>query len=211
MFSSSMTCTTSSKETVFLTFGPQSVVFRIIKRKSGISPVVRYVGSRKRRVAAVEEKFYIMVFQSSNLLRLYAFNWFILALHGQLFLFWSNPQRFPYKGGVSFFRHRVQVLSFNTVLFFFHSFVQSNFSIQPVALSEDSIPHDWFSQTCCLEMLIPVKNFPRHFVTIEGELVPLEFFCHLLTLVIYPFIFVASIDCTNSSFLTGKNTYCTIF
>ena len=33
----------------------------------------------------------------------------------------------------------------------------------------------------------------------------------VLTLVIYPFIFVSSIECTNSSILTGKNTYCTTF
>ena len=33
----------------------------------------------------------------------------------------------------------------------------------------------------------------------------------VLTLVIYPFIFVASIECTNSSILTGNNTYCTTF
>ena len=30
----------------------------------------------------------------------------------------------------------------------------------------------------------------------------------ILTLVFYPIIFVASIECTNSSFLTGKNTFC---
>ena len=33
----------------------------------------------------------------------------------------------------------------------------------------------------------------------------------VLTLVFYPFIFVAPIECTNSSILTGKNTYCTTF
>ena len=33
----------------------------------------------------------------------------------------------------------------------------------------------------------------------------------ILTLVIYPFIFIGSIECTDSSFLTVKNTYCTTF
>ena len=33
----------------------------------------------------------------------------------------------------------------------------------------------------------------------------------VLTLVIYPFSFVSSIECTKSSILTGKNTYCTTF
>ena len=119
-----------------------------------------------------------MIFQSSNLLLLYNFNQFIPALYGQPFLFWSKLQRYPYKGGVSFRRHLVQVLTL--FCFFFHSFVQSNFSRQPVVLSRNSIPLGWFSQTCCLEMLIPVKNFPRQSVTIKAELelAPLEFFWH---------------------------------
>ena len=69
------------------------------------------VGSWKKRVAAVEDDFKKMIFQSSNLLLLYDFNRFIPALYGQLFLFWSKLQRFPHKGGVSFFRHLVQVLT----------------------------------------------------------------------------------------------------
>ena len=31
------------------------------------------------------------------------------------------------------------------------------------------------------------------------------------TLIIYPIIFIASIECTDSSILTGKNIYCTTF
>ena len=69
-----------------------------------------YVGSCKKRVAAVEEDFFRMIFQSSILLLLYDFNRFIHALYGQPFLFWSKLQRFPYMGGVSFFRYLVQVL-----------------------------------------------------------------------------------------------------
>ena len=69
------------------------------------------VGSWKKRVAAVDEDFQRMIFQSSNLPLLYDFNRIIPALYGQLFLFWSKLQRFSYMGGVSFFRHLVQVLT----------------------------------------------------------------------------------------------------
>ena len=47
----------------------------------------------------------------STLLPLYDFNRLIPALHGQLFLFWSKLQRFPYKAGVSFSGDLVQVLT----------------------------------------------------------------------------------------------------
>ena len=33
----------------------------------------------------------------------------------------------------------------------------------------------------------------------------------ILTLIIYPFIFIVSIECMDSSVSTGKNTYCTTF
>ena len=69
--------------------------------------MVGYVGSLKKRVAAVEEDFSRMIFQNSNLLLLYDFNRFITALYGQLFLFWSKLQQFPNMGGVSFFRYLV--------------------------------------------------------------------------------------------------------
>ena len=82
--------------------------------------MIEYVGSWKKQVAAVEEDFQGMICQSSNLLLLYDFNRFIPALYGQLFLFWSKLQRFLYKGGVSFLRNLVQVLTlfcFSTHLF----------------------------------------------------------------------------------------------
>ena len=52
--------------------------------------MVGYVGSWKKRDAAVEESFQRMIFQSSNLLLLYDFNRFIRALCGQPFLFFGQ-------------------------------------------------------------------------------------------------------------------------
>ena len=52
-----------------------------------------------------------MILQSSKLLLLYDFNRFIPTLYGQLFLFWSKLQRFPYMEGVSFFGNLVEVLT----------------------------------------------------------------------------------------------------
>ena len=92
-----------------------------------------YVGSRKKRVAVVENDFKRMNSQSSKLLLLYDFNRFIPAIYGQPILFWSKLHRFPYMGGVSFFDDSVQVFT----LFVFQFYVQSNFSRQPVALSGD--------------------------------------------------------------------------
>ena len=73
--------------------------------------MVGYVGSWKKRVAAVEEDFYKMNFRVASCCFLYVFNRFIPALFGQPFLFWSKLQRFAYMGGVSFFRDLVQVLT----------------------------------------------------------------------------------------------------
>ena len=76
-----------------------------------ISPAVGYFGSWKKEVAAVEETFWRMNFQSSRLLLLYNLNHFISALYGQSFLFWSKRQRFPFMGGVSVFKDLVQILT----------------------------------------------------------------------------------------------------
>ena len=73
--------------------------------------MVGYVRSWKKRVAVVREVLQIMIFQSSKLLLLYDFNRSIPALYGQFVLFWSNLQRFPYKGGVSFFGDLVQAIT----------------------------------------------------------------------------------------------------
>ena len=59
-----------------------------------MSPVVGYVGSWKKRVAAVEEDFQKMNFQSSNLLLLYDFNHFIPALYGQFSFFGQSYNNF---------------------------------------------------------------------------------------------------------------------
>ena len=58
--------------------------------------------------------------------------------------------------------------------FVFRPFVQSFFSRQPVALSGDFVPLEWFSQTRCLAVLITLNTFPRQFATIKVEIVPLE-------------------------------------
>ena len=96
-----------------------------------------------------------MIFQNSMLPLLYDFNWFLPAWYGQLFLFWSKLQQFPYMGGVSvlgtcckFYHH-----------FVFQSIVQSNFSRQPIAVLHFSgffrhavwrcYSREKFSQTIC--------------------------------------------------------------
>ena len=134
--------------------------------------MIGYVGSWRKRVAAVEEDFQRMIFQSSKLLLLYDFNRFIPTSYGQPFLYWSKLQRFPCMGGASSFRGLVQFER----NFVFQSFVQCDFSRQSVALSGESVPLERFSQILCLAMLIPVKKYPRQSVTIRGELVPLELF-----------------------------------
>ena len=111
-----------------------------------------------------------MILQSSNLLILYDFNRFIPALYGQLFLFQSKLQRFPYMEGVSFFWRLCA--SFNTILF------SSDLSrvISPDNLSPYQgtlfLLSDFLRHAVC--NVNPVKNFPRQSVTIKGELVPLE-------------------------------------
>ena len=67
--------------------------------------------------------------------------------------------------------------------FVFHSFVQSNFSRQPVTSSGDFALLECFSQTRCLVMLIPLIKFPRQSVTIKGEFVPLEFLSQTSTFI----------------------------
>ena len=73
--------------------------------------MVGYVGSWRKRVAAVEEDFQRMIFWSTNLLLLYDFNRFIPALYGEPFLFCSKLQQVQYMGAVSLFRYLVQVLT----------------------------------------------------------------------------------------------------
>ena len=75
------------------------------------SPIVGYVDSSQKRLTVVGNNSYRMIFQSSKLLLFYGFNQFIPALFGQLFLFWSKLQRFPYMVGVSFPGDLVQVLT----------------------------------------------------------------------------------------------------
>ena len=87
---------------------------------------------------------------------------------GQSYNDFHKWEVFPFLGTWFKFQH----------YFVFQSFVQSNFSRQPVALSGDSFPIEWFFETCCPENLIPVKNFPRQSVAIKGELVPLELLWH---------------------------------
>ena len=136
------------------------------------SRLVGYVGSWKKRIAVVENDFQRMIFQSSKLLLLHIFNRFIPTLCGQSFLFWSKLQRCPYMGGVSV----LGTCRKSQYYFVPQSFIQSNFSRQPVALSGDFVPLMPVSQTRCLAMLIPLNSFPSHSVTKEGELVPLELF-----------------------------------
>ena len=56
--------------------------------------MVGYVASWRKRVAAVEEGFQTMIFQSSYLPLLCDFHLFMPALYGQTFLFCSKLQRF---------------------------------------------------------------------------------------------------------------------
>ena len=122
--------------------------------------MVGYVASWKKRVAAVEEDLYKMIFQSSNLLLLYDFKRLIPALYGQPFLFWSKPQRFPYMGGVSFFRYLVQVLTlfrFSVICSEYYlqttcRFIRGLYSTWVIfsdKLSGDVNPPEKLSQTVC--------------------------------------------------------------
>ena len=56
---------------------------------------------------------------------------------------------------------------------FFHL---SNISWRPVALSGDFVPVDWFLHTRSLGIKIHGVTFLRKFVTIKGEILPLELF-----------------------------------
>ena len=90
----------------------------------------------------------------------YDFNPFSPVPVGQLFLFWSKIQRFPYMGGVSSFEDLMQVLPF--FLFFSHLFrVISPDNLSPyqgtLFLLNDFLrhavcnvnPREYFLQTVC--------------------------------------------------------------
>ena len=121
-----------------------------------------------------------MNFQSSYLLLLYDFNRFIPALYGQLFLFWSKLQPFPYMGVVSFFG--VLGANFNTFLFFSYLFrviTPDTCRFARVLRSSSVIFSDKLSA-----MLIPGNNFSRQCVTIKREFVQLDLFSQTSTLIL---------------------------
>ena len=73
--------------------------------------------------------------------------------------------------------------------FAFQSFVQSNFSRQPIAVSEVFATLKWFSQTRRLAMLIPLNNFPRQSLIIKRNLLHLNCF-HRQALLSMKLVFV---------------------
>ena len=118
-----------------------------------------------------------MVLQISKLLVLYDFNRFLLALYGQISLLWSKLQRFPYKGGVSFFGGIGATL--NIILFFSHLF--------KVNYTDNLLPYqgflfllgDFLRYAVC--DVNHVNKFPRQSVTLKRELVPLQLFSQTRT------------------------------
>ena len=70
-----------------------------------------WVRSWKKQSAAVEEDFWRMIFQSSKLLLLHDFNWFIPALYGQVFLVLVKTTTVSMYGRYFFFRDLVQMLT----------------------------------------------------------------------------------------------------